>query len=501
MASLVEANGAVAGDRTPDEHDNPQEEKAEETVHLGFVEPIEDMEHLQQIAFRSPDYNVWDGGQLGGCPSWLNPQHIPQGPFQCPNQHIMSLLCQIYAPVDKMVESAFHRSLYVFGCAQCASSNDKDNEVKKPFVRVLRSQLSQENPYFPHDPESLSKEELESWTAHLSTEQASDNLHLCQVCGFRAAYQCPLQKQHFCCKAHQKEYFKHIFHPQQQKQKQKQVTSSDDQSFTIIELPSLYPIAEIVVEPEAIDSRDNDGNDEALSKQETMFPQLTQGGDDESDSDEDLEQEDLNQMVQGDAAKKKKADSRADTTTMAFLDQCRSNPDQVLRYCRWKKSNDEAPLWFREPDQLTSYSSPNLPPCCEYCGGPRQFEFQLMPQMLHYLLKNESTHSTAKNDPELERQWKQVLDRMQDMETFIEQTPPEHVPPSLVDAKERATEQYQKAKLGSSTVTNGGAALDFGVVCVYTCTNSCGGDSADGSCINASLGSYREEYAWVQSSS
>ena len=137
-----------------------------------------------------------------------------------------------------------------------------------------------------------------------------------------------------------------------------------------------------------------------------------------------------------------------------------------------------------------------------------------MPQMLHYLLKkrhdnNEQTSSSSKssssNDLELERQWKQVLNAMQEADTFIEHAPPEHVPPIWVEAKEKATQQYQQAKLGSCTssgANNGVGDLDFGVVCVYTCTNSCGGGSGnDSEASDAALGAYREEYAWVQSSS
>ena len=62
---------------------------------------------------------------------------------------------------------------------------------------------------------------------------------------------------------------------------------------------------------------------------------------------------------------------------------------QVLRYARGGK-----PLWISDRDQLPPPPVPPLAPAaggaavprCEYCDGPREFEFQVMPQLLHSLV-------------------------------------------------------------------------------------------------------------------
>ena len=483
----------------------------EGVVHLGYVESIQDMQHLEQVAFRSPNYNEWDGGQLGGCPNWLDPQHIPQGPLLCtryPQEHgSLSFVCQIYAPVDKAdlhctattkqddtdettEERAFHRALYVFACAKCCigdNMKEDDNQQNKPgsensatlsapCVRVLRGQLPQENPYYPLDPKLLSSNELDNWTSH----ETVPCIHLCQVCGLRAIYQCPLQKLYFCCKEHQKEYYLNVFQPLQKQEEQSIATTM------VRELPSLYPIAEIVVEEEH-DDTDKHGSP---SPSTPVFASSNDGSDDE-----DLEQDDLNQMVRG-----SKKGGVTDPVTMAFLERCRSNPDQVLRYQRWPSvDNKSAIQWFRQEQQPTS----NIPPPCELCGAPRKFEFQLMPQMLHYLLKRkpqsslttEAEFDDGAKERELQAAWNQA---MQVADSWMEQAPPEQVPPCLVEAKDTASQRYQQGKFYDSTTAANN--LDFGVVAIYTCTASCDLVCGSSNGLNPSLGAYREEYAWVQTS-
>ena len=494
-------------------HDNDDPSLSTAPHHLGFVEPIEDLEHFQEVAFRSPNFNLWDGGQLGGSPSWLDPEHIPQGPLKCNNNNtnnnnnnnnndddrILQFVCQIYAPVDGLDdERAFHRALYVFA-APPKSPDDK------PCIRVLRAQLPQDNPYFPSDPVD---DDITNWKQHLPS-----HIKLCSVCGLRASYVCPKQQQPFCCREHQKEYFHHVTHAstttdQQQQQQQEQQSPS-----FLVELPSLYPLAEIVVEAEEVsstsnkhdDNSDNDVEDEHLETQHaemnkivTLFPNTANtSNQDGNDDDANLEQEDLNRMLRGgeDQQQQQQHQSAAsaslstDPVTQRFVERCQSHPDQILRYCRWKGS----PIWFQSNDQGPSINSnsTDIPPPCLSCGAPRRFEFQIMPQILHFLQKKKnSTHTTPK-DPRVEEQWKQVLQAMQDADSWIEQTPPEHIPPSLVDAKERATRQYQQAML-----QNNPRELDFGTIAVYTCTNSCNGDGAGDE--TSLLGRYQEEYAWVQ---
>ena len=70
-----------------------------------------------------------------------------------------------------------------------------------------------------------------------------------------------------------------------------------------------------------------------------------------------------------------------DDAFLKFQKRVNREPEQILRYAR--VSNDETfePLW----------ASDSSPPCitpCSHCGGPRTFEFQIMPQILNLLNLN-----------------------------------------------------------------------------------------------------------------
>lgn len=53
-----------------------------------------------------------------------------------------------------------------------------------------------------------------------------------------------------------------------------------------------------------------------------------------------------------------------------------AEPDQVIRYQRGGE-----PLWIANVENTVKSQLEGLPSCTQ-CGGPRQFEFQIMPQML-----------------------------------------------------------------------------------------------------------------------
>ena len=103
----------------------------ESEIQLGFVE-----EGRNEL-FHEKDWATWDGGKVGGKPVWLDYEHIPSTQdMQCKvcqetllllvQVNVLPFFCeivifsQIYCPLD-LVESAYHRSLYVFCCknARC----------------------------------------------------------------------------------------------------------------------------------------------------------------------------------------------------------------------------------------------------------------------------------------------------------------------------------------------------------------------------------------------
>ena len=447
------------------------------STQLGFSEPIDD---LLLVGHRSPNWEDWDGGQIGGKPSWLNPQHLPLSPLDCKKcGGQLRFLCQLYAPADQVCDDAYHRSLYVFGCAACGHDNDagKDDVIAKGSIRVLRTQLPQQNLYYPLDVASVDDHGgLGSWNKHLPE---SHGLHLCRVCGQRGKGKCPIQKHYFCCRAHQKEHKKHIFDAKSSSSssaaKKKQQQQQDDEG----SLPSVYQMSEMVVEEEPPQDEDD---------KKTLLDVVQERTTDPYDSDQDLEQDDLNQIVTGTTQR------QHDPATLEFNVRIARARNQCLRYCpQWRGE----PLWIQSKHQPPPPSTAKdgnddkpqeVPPPCEYCGAPRKLEFQLMPQMLQYLLQNR---------PDLEKQKQQEQESALPSATarqalsaashVIQDAPPEQVPPVLKDQHDKTIRSIQQRLTASSTT------LEWGVVGVYTCTKSCAATTSSNE-----LGAYLEEYAWRQ---
>jgi pre-rRNA-processing protein TSR4 len=120
-----------------------------------------------------------------------------------------------------------------------------------------------------------------------------------------------------------------------------------------------------------------------------------------------------------------------DRQSLRFLAVIGKEPDQVLRYARWQ---DSAPLWVAAAGQPARGA---IPPCA-HCGAPRAFEFQVMPQLLHYLRVD-------------------------------------------ADAQMPGGRPGEAVRL---------AAMDWGTLAAYTCTKSCD--------VSTAVGGYVEEVLWRQ---
>lgn len=104
-----------------------------------------------------------------------------------------------------------------------------------------------------------------------------------------------------------------------------------------------------------------------------------------------------------------------------FQERVSAEPKQVLRY-----AYEGRPLWISSPSPLDCELSQSIPPC-EGCGSARVFECQLMPALLSYLSPPPSSTSESKS--------------------------------------EASSSQGLHAMLGDG--------LDFGVVTVWVCPQSC----------------------------
>eukprot|EP00980_Cylindrotheca_fusiformis_P024365 scaffold11809_cov128-Cylindrotheca_fusiformis.AAC.4 len=418
------------------------------SVQLGFSVSYEDEEHRCLVAHRTPLWKEWDGGQIGGRPSWLQPRDLPRSFLECKTcQRPLVFICQLYAPADEVNPNAFHRSLYVFAC----TNNQQSCTDPASSIRVLRTQLPEENPFYPME------EEEENWSQH---KPESWNVNLCKVCGQRGNGRCPIQQECFCGKHHQKEYKRYV--------RDKELHTSF--------LPSVYAESELVVEEDPASSNDN--ADAAAHPHQGLFSDDTN---DEEDA--DLEQEDLNTIT---GAVTSKASNDQATSEFYARTRLPNVQDQCLRYLRWPSSNLAAsdnimPLWIRSDHQ------PDKIPCCEYCGADRDFEFQIMPQMIHYLMQDHSKRAQTQEETEGAKQ------AIAQAASIIDQASAEQVPPDFAEAQEKAV-----AAMRSRMMEEEEEGLNWGVVAVYTCTASCG----DGLDIedDIEMGAYREEYAWKQPS-
>jgi len=491
-------------------------------VHLGFSVPVESPDEAQAIAHISPIWSDWDGGKIGGKPSWLNPRDVPAGPLRCracakrneiksgdsggesktvADATILRFLCQTYCPADAECgppnPAAFHRTLYVFACpsAECASDPTPDS------VLVLRSQLPQENDFYPRSTKGK-EDDFDDWN---SNESKTHGVNLCVVCGCKAGGRCPKQNLWFCGKDHQKEYNKY----------------AKDGNVSSKLLPSVYAESELVVEDEPALKKTTDDEEEKLRQEMdkvAMFSSNDEGkgkskdgnatkykseGSDEEELDEDLEQMDLNDMTGAEGT------GTSDVATLEFYSRIGRGDgdvkDQCLRYCRWKETDavddntdDEedakegGPLWVSSGDVPSDDDIPS----CEYCGAPRKFELQVMPQMLNYLFgDNEQCEKKEKIASE------EVRAALLAASNIAEQAKSEgregELPADFKKRHEEALERVRNALLlGGSGMKSGDDGMDWGVIAVYTCTASCGGGGVGGT--KNKYGAYRAEFAWRQ---
>lgn len=157
-----------------------------------------------------------------------------------------------------------------------------------------------------------------------------------------------------------------------------------------------------------------------------------------------------------------------DPIFVAFQSRVAYNPDQVLRFIppsrRIAAQQDGAtrtqikeasPLWVGKGGSLSrQWKAPK----CDHCGGERDFEFQVLPQILYHVEKQGGTllagngHTNSSNS-----------------------TP--------TSANKQPTNSTSNTK---STDTEH-VTLDFATLAIYTCRNSCGDQ-----------GGYYEEYIHIQ---
>jgi hypothetical protein len=524
-------------------------------VQLGFAVPLalgmDSNDHddagtdPEILGHRDPCWSDWDGGKIGGLPSWLNPRDLPgESPLRCRgpcgddnggNERdgdggggtAMGFVVQIYCPADDDAsnDAAYHRSLYVFACPTCCraasllpppppdgteESNDR-RRLLSNCVRVLRCQLPKHNDFYPPTCDDLDKCDVD-WTRHTSRYWSDvagdDTLNLCAASGQRRAVgNGKLQKQDW-----------------RGDRRSRSVPVYRESELAVEEEPRPSEGSDDTAAGHGKDDRDDNDVSSAKSKiGSALFPNAGAAvGIDDADA--DLTQFDLNAMT-GNMS----LTGVTDPVTLAFYHRMNVGEDndvrgQCLRYNRWPdvvKVDDEGveeeaykyddacgddmgdgPLWLSSNDRppIGNMDDALFPPPCKYCGARRDFEFQILPQMLSCLMPNPPLDAddvpSASNRSKATTTSESDLAILMEAHSMIESGM--DLPSGFRESHEVAVANARRRLLSGAGGVDGleGSSLgvDWGVIAVYTCTASCG----DGGIVCEESGCYREEVAWLQ---
>ncbi|XP_023234158.1 programmed cell death protein 2-like [Centruroides sculpturatus] len=312
-------------------------------VELGFAEKTESW-RLRSKYFPS---------KVGGKPSWLNLRDLPlEKHLECKLcQKPLVFLLQIYAPFEEN-PNTFHRSIFIFVCKdpRCCKSNENKNFV------VFRCQLPRDNQYY--SPQPPIEEECDS-----HKPSAEDFRKLCCVCGCVGTKQCSrCHSGVYCSRHHQKiDWIKrHKFlcvennDPKAKIAIPESLIPTEKHNFLFGEYSIEMEIEEFNNELEAEKSEEEKMNEYKKFLKESKARIFMRG--------EDPNENDLEEMA-----------LKSDKIFSKFMKIIKHNPDQIVRYQR-----GGMPLW------ISSSNTPTQIPKCP-CGSERQFEFQIMPQLLNYL--------------------------------------------------------------------------------------------------------------------
>lgn len=315
--------------------------ETEHQIDLGFAEECE------SILLR----NVYFPSKIGGKPAWLDLDKIPSiDDLKCKKcGGPQSFLCQIYAPIEQKPE-CFHRTLYIFICREpnCQVPNSAEN------FSTFRSQLPRQNQFYSPIPPNEDEE----------IAALEPNCRICSVCGCRGGLVCSRCKGiNYCSAKHQRAHW-----PQHKGPCRSAGPIPNENIF----IPTVsFPEFEVVIEADTSLLESSEHGDDEASEQSRLkeFENLVKEG--KAGTMNDIPESELSKFATED-------DENVDIHFRNFKEEVSKNPAQVLRYDKGGE-----PLWIADKAKTVG-DNIEIPPCSN-CSGPRQFELQIMPQMLNYL--------------------------------------------------------------------------------------------------------------------
>ncbi|XP_011563697.3 programmed cell death protein 2 [Plutella xylostella] len=287
--------------------------------------------------------------KVGGKPAWLDLKNLPSpSETTCSRcEDPLIFLCQVYAPYEESDES-FHRSIFIFVCknGSCCQSNNAENFV------VIRNQLPRKNEYYlfePYEEDENEEFSMEKWSK------------LCEVCGTKAPSHCSkCKKIYYCSRKHQILDWKKGHKEKCDEMKGAEIVKPCNFVVTESGKGLLFKEWELVVDEEDEEEATNVDENSEMEKLRKLMQEKKAG------SLTGVSEAELDQYTQ---------EQPVDKVFNKFSKRIARHPDQVLRYDR-----GGAPLWITGNTNSVAHI-----PNCEYCNGERQFEFQIMPQLLNFI--------------------------------------------------------------------------------------------------------------------
>ena len=341
-------------------------------VSLGFAE-IPDAEYFLESAYFP--------SKIGGNPAWLHPAGVPGNKNRCPHcGQPLTFLLQVYAESTQHNQfpavNAFHRTLFLFTCRESACHAKPPPAL--PAFRVWRSQLPRIQPYYSSTAPNYDRPPpVDAVLCGLG------NWPRCVICDAPAAKRCSgCQCAVYCTAEHQKTDWK-VVH---------KLTCAASKTRQLAPPLSLVDQArrrsewrlreyELVIEDEPPEEKMSVTEKARLTSYQAKPKEEALSADDQSEF----------EAAVGPGSRP----DAADPVLLQFqLRTARAN-NQVVRY-----RLGGPPLWAgrqgTEYRPSTSHETGGIElPACNRCGGPRQFEFQVQPQLLHYLGKGDKSGAAA----------------------------------------------------------------------------------------------------------
>ncbi|CAH2233969.1 programmed cell death protein 2 [Pararge aegeria] len=287
--------------------------------------------------------------KVGGKPAWLDLKNVPDfAKLTCKKcEEPLIFLCQVYAPFEES-DDCFHRTIFIFVCQKgsCCKTNSADNFI------ILRCQLPRKNDYYSFEPYEENENEcfpMDKWAK------------LCNVCGIKAPSHCSkCKKVYYCSRQHQildwQKGHKSICPDLQKK------CDPYWNNFNVTEAGQslLFKEWELIVDEEDEEEVTAVDPNQEMEKLRKMIEEKKVGT--------------LGNVSEGEL-EQYTSPLPEDKLYNKFSKRIARHPGQVLRY-----DKGGAPLWITE-----NIGNIKSIPNCQYCNGDRQFEFQIMPQLLNFI--------------------------------------------------------------------------------------------------------------------